>query len=199
MLEFYYDFMDTYVCRTDFQYVEMDTDSAYMALSGDLESVVKPHLREQFYNNWGSWLPRPYCDHHRTDFIHHKLQNQHWHPSDCCLSVLKSDARTPGLFKEEFKGTGIVALNSKTYFCWNSDNLKSKYSCKGLNKRTNNLDADTYKRVLFSRRPFTGLNTGFIQKDHQTYTYQQGKTGLSFFYGKRFVCDDGISTRPINL
>lgn len=33
MLEFYYDFMDTCCKREDFEYIEMDTDSAYMAIS----------------------------------------------------------------------------------------------------------------------------------------------------------------------
>jgi hypothetical protein len=33
MLEFYYDFIDVFVDRRDFQYCAMDTDSAYMALS----------------------------------------------------------------------------------------------------------------------------------------------------------------------
>lgn len=46
MLEFYYDFMDVYVDRLDFEYCEMDTDSAYMAISGPcLESVIKPEMR----------------------------------------------------------------------------------------------------------------------------------------------------------
>jgi hypothetical protein len=43
MLEFYYDFMDVFVDRRDFQYCAMDTDSAYMALSAtSLEEVIKP-------------------------------------------------------------------------------------------------------------------------------------------------------------
>jgi hypothetical protein len=32
MLEFYYDFMDVFVDRSDFQYCSMDTDSAYYCL-----------------------------------------------------------------------------------------------------------------------------------------------------------------------
>jgi hypothetical protein len=32
MLEFYYNFMDVFVDRSDSQYCSMDTDSAYMAL-----------------------------------------------------------------------------------------------------------------------------------------------------------------------
>ena len=33
MLEFYYDFLDHYLCREDFEMVEMDTDSNYLGIS----------------------------------------------------------------------------------------------------------------------------------------------------------------------
>jgi hypothetical protein len=47
MLEFYYDFMDVFVDRSDFQYCSMDTDSAYMALSAtSLEEVIKPEMQQ---------------------------------------------------------------------------------------------------------------------------------------------------------
>ena len=52
MLQFYYDCMDKYVDSADFQYVEMDTDSAYLALSADnLEDVIKPHMRQDLNMN----------------------------------------------------------------------------------------------------------------------------------------------------
>lgn len=35
MLEFYFDFLDKYLNRSDFQYTVMDTDSAYLAISGE--------------------------------------------------------------------------------------------------------------------------------------------------------------------
>ena len=45
MLEFYYDFMDVFVDRADFEYCEMDTDSAYMAISGsNLKDIIKPEM-----------------------------------------------------------------------------------------------------------------------------------------------------------
>ena len=34
MLQFYFDFMDKYLDRSDFQYFEMDTDSAYFVIAG---------------------------------------------------------------------------------------------------------------------------------------------------------------------
>ena len=49
MLEWYYDCLDYYVERSDFEYIEMDTDSAYFAMSGKtLVDIVKPHLKEEF-------------------------------------------------------------------------------------------------------------------------------------------------------
>ncbi len=45
MLQFYYDFIDYYINRSDFDYCEMDTDSAYIAFSSDgFEDLVKPDL-----------------------------------------------------------------------------------------------------------------------------------------------------------
>jgi len=42
MLQFYYNFMDRYIDREDFEYIQMDTDSAYMAISADtLDDVIK--------------------------------------------------------------------------------------------------------------------------------------------------------------
>ena len=49
MLEFYYDCVNKYFSHEDFIDCEMDTDSAYMAISGDsFEALIKPELREEF-------------------------------------------------------------------------------------------------------------------------------------------------------
>ena len=49
MLSFYYDVIDKYISRDDFNMVEMDTDSLYMAISADtIEEVVKP----DFLSEW---------------------------------------------------------------------------------------------------------------------------------------------------
>ena len=43
MLEFYYDFVDFYIDRSDFMYLEMDTDSAYFAISSvELDNIIRP-------------------------------------------------------------------------------------------------------------------------------------------------------------
>ena len=57
MLEFYYDFLDRYVERRDFEMIQMDTDSNYMAISGDkLEDIVRPELRAEFEATKKQWL-----------------------------------------------------------------------------------------------------------------------------------------------
>ncbi|KAE8961417.1 hypothetical protein PR001_g30048, partial [Phytophthora rubi] len=50
MLQFYYDCIDYYFERSDFQYQEMDTDSAYIAFSCEnpFKDCIKPDLRDHF-------------------------------------------------------------------------------------------------------------------------------------------------------
>ena len=57
MLEFYYDFLDRYFDRKDFELIQMDTDSNYMAISAEkLEDIVKPELKEEFEAKKKNWL-----------------------------------------------------------------------------------------------------------------------------------------------
>ena len=57
MLQFYYDFLDRYLDRKDFELIQMDTDSNYMAISGKtLEEIVKPEMREEFEKEKKNWL-----------------------------------------------------------------------------------------------------------------------------------------------
>ena len=63
MLEFYYDFLDKYIDRRDFELIQMDTDSNYMAISGEwLEDIVRPEFKAEFEAALGQveWPdPRP--------------------------------------------------------------------------------------------------------------------------------------------
>ena len=112
MLEFYYDCVDKYLSREDFEYSEMDTDSAYMAISGDsFESLIKPDLREEFENDKHNWFVTPRAP---------------------------QGKRTPGLFKVEFEGDKIISLCSKSYctelFAAENSPGQVKFSMKGVNK-----------------------------------------------------------------
>ena len=120
MLQFYFLlFLDKYLDRSDFQMCEMDTDSAYFAIAGEsVESLVKPELKAEFQADKCYWFPR-------TDTPKHKAY----------------DKRTPGLFKVEWAGQGIIGLCSKSYYCFGA---KDKFSCKGVNKKCNEIDKDKY-------------------------------------------------------
>jgi hypothetical protein len=49
MLQFYYDFIDKYIDRSDFELTEMDTESNYFAFSEDsIDTLIKPHMREEY-------------------------------------------------------------------------------------------------------------------------------------------------------
>ena len=170
MLEFYFDFPDKYLDRADFEYCEMDTDSAYIAISGDsIDDLVKPEMLEEYEVDKCNWFPR-------TDSEEHA----------------RYDKRTAGLFKVEWEGDGIVSLCSKTYYCFG--NVKDKFSCKGLNKKKNIINKEKYLDVLLSKRSGSGVNRGFRVLNNKMCTYVQEKNAFSYFYPKRKVLEDGVST-----
>ena len=60
MLKIYYYCVDKYLSCEDFEYSEMDTDSAYMAISGDSsEALIKPKLNEEFENDKQNMVRTP--------------------------------------------------------------------------------------------------------------------------------------------
>ena len=73
---------------------------------------------------------------------------------------------------------------------------KAKMSSKGVNKRQNELRWERYERALEGSRDMA-TNRGFRMQNGAMYTYEQRKLGLSAYYDKRFVLEDGIHTRPL--
>ena len=127
MLQFYYHFLDKYLDRSDLQMREMDTDSAYIDISGEsVESLVKPELKAEFEADKCNWFPR-------TDTAEHKAY----------------DKQTPGLFIFEWKGQGIVGLCSKTYYCFGA---RDKFRFKGVNKKCNGINKDKYLQFLYKKK-----------------------------------------------
>ena len=109
MLEFYYDFLDYYFDRRDFELLQMDIDSLHIAWSGEnIDDLVKLELREEYH-------------------IERKAK---------FFSTSKCHDRTPGLFKEEFQGTRMISLTSKCYYV-EDEKSKAKFSCKGVSKKQN--------------------------------------------------------------
>jgi hypothetical protein len=175
MLQFYYDCLDKYVDRSDFQYIEMDTDSAYLALSGaKLDDVIKPHMKEEY-----------------------ERDKYNWFPNETTKELKAYNKRTPGLFKVEFEGNTMYALCSKLYFV--EGETKSKYSCKGIQKNQNEINKDRFHNVLFNDVKDMCINKGFRVINNEMVTYIQHKKGLSYYYDKRKVLADGVSTVPLDI
>ena len=106
MLEFYYDFLDKICGRKNFELIQMDTDSFYMALSEEnFDDIIKPEMKELYKEEKKKWLVTD--DHSK---------------------------RVPGLFKPEFKGKRMIALTSKCYFAYNGFGDNKKFSCKGVSR-----------------------------------------------------------------
>jgi len=164
MLEFYYDFLDKY-----FELIQMDTDSNYMAISGErLKDIVRPEMKAEF-----------------------KAEKRKW------LAWDKWSGRTPGLFKLEFEGSRMIALSSKCYLADKGEvGEKKKFSMKGVSKMQNELTWGRFKKALEGSRDMA-TNRGFRMRDGKMVTYEQDKLGLSAYYDKRWVLPDGIHTEPI--
>ena len=177
MLQFYYDFMDKFCDRSDFEYLEMDTDSAYMAISGEcLEDIIKPETKDEYERVKNQW------------FVHDKYSK-----------------RTPGLFKLEYEGNRMVSLCSKCYFVDRGDgNEEAKLSCKGVQRNKNKMTFNRYLNTLKdylseSKNPDFCTNLGFRIDNGHVVTYSLKKLGLSAAYDKRYLLPDGIHTIPIKM
>ena len=205
MLEFTFDFLDKFIDRRDYALCQMDTDSLYMALSGEtLDELVKPDLRESYFREKRNWIPTSVCDDHLDAFVKIKTKGvQEWVPLACCQSRYVHDQRTPGLFKSEWEGHGILSLNSKTYICYDKDSIgerkSKKWSAKGVMKKQNAQEPQDFLDVLLNRKPVHAVNTNFKVIENKMHTYTIEKKGLSYLYVKRRVHSNGVTTSPLEL
>ena len=176
----------------------MHTDSAYIALAGNsIYDLVAPENRKHYFQHRSEWLPAECCDEHKGDHIDARLAGRTWTATkSCCLARKAFDKRTPGLFKVEWCGDGFIGLCSKTYYCFGAAN---KCTTKGLNKRQNIIDKDKFLNVLKNRRSGSGVNRGSRVRDSSILTYVQERAALTYFYPKRKVVEDGLSTAPLDL
>jgi len=176
MFQFYYDCVDKYISREDFQYIEMDTDSAYLAMTNDFESLIKAELKDEFEKDKYNWFPR-------TDSKENKAY----------------DKRKPGLFKIECEGDGMVALCPKSYIIWKKD--EAKISSKGCQKKNNEsmLNKQQYLNCLNGGVTHPCTNKGFRMIDQVMKTYEQKKIGLSPIYTKGVVLGNGINIAPLSI
>ena len=174
MLQFYYDCIDRYLHRGDYEYIEMDTDSAYLGLSGDnLRDVIRPELKDEFDKKiMQSCAVNKFF-----------ASDDHWFPRECCEKHIKHDKRTPGLFKLEASGKEMIALNSKTYLLQQENDFKM--SCKGINKLSVENPLKIFHNCLFDKQTAGGSNRGFRARENTIFSYTQEKRGFGYFYSKR--------------
>ena len=200
MLQWAHQFMQKYLPPDMYEIAQMDTDSYYCALAAPtLDACVRTNLIRNYYHNRDDWFPTESCRLHKRDFVAAKMLGQEWVMQKCCEEAHKHDLRTPGLFKLEFSGDGIVALCSKTYICFKED--ENKISCKGIQKKRNHdvLTKENYLAVLRNQQAGYGINKGFVADNGRVYSYAQKRYGLGYQYCKRLVHDDGVSTSPLEL
>ena len=136
-----------------------------MALSAnDFDEIIKPEMKELYKEEKKNWLV--------TD---------------------EYSKRVPGLFKAEFQGKRMIALTSKCYFADSGGEGVKKFSCKGVSRRQNKMNWERYINALFGSLD-KARNIGFRKRDNHIVTYEQSKLGLSAYYDKRIVHEDGIHT-----
>ena len=75
---------------------------------------------------------------------------------------------------------------------------KEKCSTKGINKAAM-VTIDHFRAVLKTRDSVISNNRGFIFKKNSMLSYEMERSGLSYFYCKRKVLDDGISTTYLDI
>ena len=174
MLRYHYDVFDRYVPREHYQLLCGDTDSIYYCLSkSTLQEAVRPELLQEFRSELYD-----YCDDKWNDITQ---RGSGFLMRECCTRHNAFDKRSLGLMKLEASGDCLVALCSKTYVLRKFKD-GCKVSSKGLSKSALQNPVDVYKQVL---------NT--------LVTYKQFRGSISYFYIKRTVRGDGVTTDPLKL
>ena len=190
MLEFW-EFINKYLVNDLYQLTEMDTDSLYIAFAREtIDDCVKDELRAEWGREKWKWFSSNDKE-TRVHFDGHEI------------SLAQYDKRTPGKFKPEFEGLGMACICSKVYTIWGVDEegkYKAKTSCKGTQQKRNELLKEHLLDVLRTQQPHFVENAGFIKDKVGTIkTYTQEKVSMSYFYAKRKVLEDGVTTTHLDI
>ena len=188
VLSYYYDCLDYFVPRSEFDLGFMDTDSLYYAISGDnFIDVVRPELREEY-------LAKINGSCHVEKF---EANAENWWPRQCCQRHIQYDKRTCGLMKVEGRGTKLTCLCSKTYLLQSESSFK--LTCKGIQKRNVDNPPEKFQDVMSNQSDRFSTNMGFRVQKNKILTYEQTKKGFTYFYVKRQVQQDGVHTQPLSI
>ena len=77
--------------------------------------------------------------------------------------------------------------------------LRARVSGNRCNNKTNEINKEKYLNVLLTKQSSAGLNKGFRVVDNTTYAYQQIWDSFAYFYPKRKVLEDGVTTMPLDI
>ena len=187
MLQFVYECISEYIIENSFELTETDTDSIYMAINKPYRSIdqcIKPthqsRYQKEIFNS---------CSDN---------ENPIWFPRRCCRRHLALDGRYLGTYKCEWEGIKMVSLCSKSYIIQDSKG-NHKISCKGISKKNLEDPMKKFEDALYNKTTIQFNNVGFRVGKSDIYTYFQEKIGFNYFYCKREVLADGISTVPLNI
>ena len=198
MLEFYYDCLDYYLNREDYELIQMDMDSIYFAVSYKLSNEnleshpLLPLVKSGKIDEFRSTLYNFCDDEWEPDF------SKHYFPRQCCQKHNVYDQKTPGLFKLEKSGVAITGLCSKTY-CLKFCDSGEKSAVKGVNKSKLQHTYERMNQVLQSSETQEETNMGFRMDSRKMKMYEENKKAFNYLYLKRQVLPDGIHTKPLDL
>jgi hypothetical protein len=80
------------------------------------------------------------------------------------------------------------------------EDKKYKFSSKGIQKGNNDITLERFNKVL-NEPGYKDVctNKGFRVIDNYMVTYTQEKKALSYYYDKRVILSDGVSTLPLPI
>lgn len=208
----YVDYLRDHLDPDKYVYTYVDTDSVFVSTSEScVEKCILPEKQDSFFSQYEKYNVPMFCEIHKQMWVESMTKGVLFVQPECCKKNELFHSKTLGLFKVEQVFRNIIVLNSKSYYgdgfyeihrneieeYKNKGDLK--FSSKGMNK-SNALTFDNYKRALFAREKVGGVNRGFRSTlAGGMFTYKQHKFGLNFLYPKRHICDDGVTTEPLNM
>ena len=186
MLDFHYDFVKEKYPGSKSTLAFTDTDSLLYEI--ETENVYTD-MREH---------------HEHFDLSNYPDDHSIFHNDspDTIRWLKNKNKKVVGKMKDEAGGDAIlefVGLRAKAYAFLQEHNgkiLQSK-KLKGIKKNVvkKRIHFEHYKDCLFTGRDHYAQMVSFRSKLHQVSTIEQVKKSLSRFDDKRYILDDGISTR----
>ena len=96
----------------------------------------------------------------------------------------------------KLNGRAVASLVFRLKHCLGDKS--DKLAAKGVNKSAD-LSKDVFLNFINARQSIPSPNQGLLAKNNETFTYEMELRGLSFFYCKRRVLNDSVSTNYLNI